>query len=82
MNLEKINNPGETMPASRAERRSRNPGRKVAVEYRPGAGGNIGAASVVKAAAAGYTLPEITKGHNINSLHQFPALSLSRPRPE
>jgi len=49
-----------------AERLSRNLGRQVIVENRPGAGGNIGTASVTKAAADGYTLIETTNSHNIN----------------
>ena len=49
-----------------ADRLTKNLGRQVVVENRPGAGGNIGTASVVKAAADGYTLLETTNSHNIN----------------
>ena len=49
-----------------AERLTRNLGRQVVVENRPGAGGNIGTASVIKAAADGYTLLETTNSYNIN----------------
>jgi tripartite-type tricarboxylate transporter receptor subunit TctC len=50
-----------------AERLTRNLGRQVVVENRPGAGGNIGTASVAKTAAAdGYTLLETTNSYNIN----------------
>ena len=49
-----------------ADRLSRNLGRQVVVENRPGAGGNIGTASVVKAAPDGNTLMETTNSHNIN----------------
>ena len=51
-----------------AERLSRNLGRQVVAENRPGAGGNIGTAYVSKAAADGYTLLETTNSHNINPL--------------
>jgi tripartite-type tricarboxylate transporter receptor subunit TctC len=50
-----------------ADRLTRNLGRQVVVENRPGAGGNIGTASVGKAAADGYTLLETTNSHNINA---------------
>ncbi len=50
-----------------ADRLTKNLGRQVVVENRPGAGGNIGTASVVKAAGDGYTLLETTNSHNINS---------------
>jgi tripartite-type tricarboxylate transporter receptor subunit TctC len=50
-----------------ADRLTKNLGRQVVVENRPGAGGNIGTASVVKAAADGYTLLETTNSHNINA---------------
>ena len=50
-----------------ADRLSKNLGRQVVVENRPGAGGNIGTASVVKAAADGYTVLETTNSHNINA---------------
>jgi tripartite-type tricarboxylate transporter receptor subunit TctC len=50
-----------------ADRLTKNLGRQVVVENRPGAGGNIGTASVVKAAADGYTLLHTTNSHNINS---------------
>jgi tripartite-type tricarboxylate transporter receptor subunit TctC len=50
-----------------ADRLTKNLGRQVIVENRPGAGGNIGTASVVKAAADGYTLLETTNSHNINA---------------
>ncbi len=49
-----------------ADRLTRNLGRQVIVENRPGAGGNIGTASVTKAAADGYTLLETTNSYNIN----------------
>ena len=51
-----------------AERLSRNLGKQVIVENRPGAGGNIGTAYAAKAAADGYTLLETTNSHNINPL--------------
>ena len=50
-----------------ADRLTKNLGRQVVVENRPGAGGNIGTASVVKATADGYTLLETTNSHNINA---------------
>ena len=50
-----------------ADRLTRNLGRTVLVENRPGAGGNIGTASLVKATADGYTLLETTNSYNINS---------------
>ena len=50
-----------------ADRLTKNLGRQVVVENRPGAGGNIGTTSVVKAAADGYTLLETTNSHNINA---------------
>ncbi len=50
-----------------ADRLTRNLGRQVIVENRPGAAGNIGTASVVKAAADGYTLLETTNSYNINA---------------
>ena len=50
-----------------ADRLTRNLGRQVVVENRPGAGGNIGTASGVKAAPDGYTLLETTNSHNINA---------------
>jgi len=49
-----------------AERLTRGLGRQVIVENRPGAGGNIGTASVMKAAADGYTLLETTNSYTIN----------------
>ncbi len=49
-----------------ADRVSRNIGRQIVVENRPGAGGNIGMASVVKVPADGYTLLETTNSFNIN----------------
>ena len=51
-----------------AERLTRNLGRQVVVENRPGAGGNIGTAYAAKAPADGYTLLETTNSHNINPL--------------
>ena len=51
-----------------AERLTRNLGRQVVVENRPGAGGNIGTAYAAKATADGYTLLETTNSHNINPL--------------
>jgi tripartite-type tricarboxylate transporter receptor subunit TctC len=51
-----------------ADRLSRNFGKQVVVENRPGAGGNIGTAYAAKAAADGYTLLETTNSHNINPL--------------
>src|SRR4051812_7259725 len=51
-----------------AERLTRNIGRQIVVENRPGAGGNIGTAYVAKASADGYTLLETTNSHNINPL--------------
>jgi len=51
-----------------AERVTRNLGRQVVVENRPGAGGNIGTAYVAKAPADGYALLETTNSHNINPL--------------
>src|SRR5688572_11476557 len=51
-----------------ADRVTRNIGRQLIVENRPGAGGNIGTAYVAKAAADGYTLLETTNSHNINPL--------------
>ena len=49
-----------------ADRLTRNLGRQVIVENRPGAAGNIGTSSVAKAAADGYTLLETTNSYNIN----------------
>jgi tripartite-type tricarboxylate transporter receptor subunit TctC len=49
-----------------ADRLGKNLGRQIIVENRPGAGGNIGMASVVKAPADGYTLLETTNSYNIN----------------
>ena len=49
-----------------AERLTRNIGRQVIVENRPGAGGNIGTAYVAKMPADGYALLETTNSHNIN----------------
>ena len=49
-----------------ADRLTKNIGRQIVVENRPGAGGNIGTASVVKAPADGYTLLETTNSYNIN----------------
>ncbi len=51
-----------------AERLTRNLGRQVVVENRPGAGGNIGTAYVAKAAADGYTLLATPNSYNINPL--------------
>jgi len=50
-----------------ADRLGRNIGRNVVVENRPGAAGNIGTASLVKAPADGYTLLETTNSYNINA---------------
>ena len=50
-----------------ADRLGRNVGRNVVVENRPGAGGNIGTASLVNAPADGYTLLETTNSYNINA---------------
>jgi tripartite-type tricarboxylate transporter receptor subunit TctC len=50
-----------------ADRLGRNIGRNVVVENRPGAGGNIGTASLVNAPADGYTLLETTNSYNINA---------------
>ncbi len=49
-----------------ADRLTKNLGRQVIVENRPGAAGNIGTASLVKAAPDGYTLLETTNSYNIN----------------
>ncbi len=49
-----------------ADRLTKNLNRQVVVENRPGAGGNIGTVSVVKAPADGYTLLETTNSYNIN----------------
>lgn len=49
-----------------ADRVTRSLGRQVVVENRPGAGGNIGTASVAKARPDGYTLLETTNSYNIN----------------
>jgi tripartite-type tricarboxylate transporter receptor subunit TctC len=51
-----------------AEQLTRNLGRQIVVENRPGAGGNIGTAFVAKAPSDGYTLLETTNSHNINPL--------------
>ncbi|OGA37398.1 MAG: hypothetical protein A3G24_04085 [Betaproteobacteria bacterium RIFCSPLOWO2_12_FULL_62_13] len=49
-----------------ADRLTKNLGRQVIVENRPGAAGNIGTASLAKAAPDGYTLLETTNSFNIN----------------
>jgi tripartite-type tricarboxylate transporter receptor subunit TctC len=49
-----------------ADRLSKNIGRQIIVENRPGAAGNIGTVSVLKAPADGYTLLETTNSYNIN----------------
>lgn len=49
-----------------ADRLAKNLGRQVVVENRPGAAGNIGTVSVLKAPADGYTLLETTNSYNIN----------------
>ncbi len=49
-----------------ADRLSKNLGRQIVVENRPGAAGNIGTVSVLKAPADGYTLLETTNSYNIN----------------
>jgi tripartite-type tricarboxylate transporter receptor subunit TctC len=50
-----------------ADRLGRNLGHHVVVENRPGAGGNIGTASLVNAPADGYTVLETTNSYNINA---------------
>ncbi len=49
-----------------ADRLSKNLGRQIVVENRPGAAGSIGTAAVAKAPADGYTLLETTNSYNIN----------------
>lgn len=49
-----------------ADRLSKNLGRQIIVENRPGAAGNIGTVSVLKTPADGYTLLETTNSYNIN----------------
>jgi len=49
-----------------ADRLSKNLSRQIIVENRPGAAGNIGTVSVLKAPADGYTLLETTNSYNIN----------------
>ena len=49
-----------------ADRLAKNLGRQIVVENRPGAAGNIGTVSVLKAPADGYTLLETTNSYNIN----------------
>ena len=49
-----------------ADRLAKNLGRQIVVENRPGAAGNIGTVSVLKAPADGYTLLETTNSSNIN----------------
>lgn len=49
-----------------ADRLSKNISRQIIVENRPGAAGNIGTVSVLKAPADGYTLLETTNSYNIN----------------
>ena len=49
-----------------ADRLSKNLGRQIIVENRPGAAGNIGTVSVLKSPADGYTLLETTNSYNIN----------------
>ena len=51
-----------------ADRLTRNLGRQIVVENRPGAGGNIGTAYVAKAPADGYTLLATPNSLNINPL--------------
>lgn len=42
-----------------------NTGKQIVVDYRPGAGGNIGTEHVARAAADGYTILQTTNGHAI-----------------
>ena len=49
-----------------ADRLAKNMNRQIVVENRPGAAGNIGTVSVLKAPADGYTLLETTNSYNIN----------------
>ena len=49
-----------------ADRLAKNLNRQIVVENRPGAAGNIGTVSVLKAPADGYTLLETTNSYNIN----------------
>jgi len=57
-----------------AEAMSRNIGRKVTVELKPGAGGGIAMAQVEKAAPDGYTLAMITQGTHVFNLSLYKTL--------
>ena len=57
----------DTLSRIAAEGLSRNLGQPVIVEAKPGAGGNIAADAVAKAAPDGYTLGLVTGGHAISA---------------